>query len=46
VAKAVVRAIEQDRGITFPGFESKLAYGIHRFAPFRVQQALAAKGFA
>jgi NAD(P)-dependent dehydrogenase (short-subunit alcohol dehydrogenase family) len=46
VAKHVVRAIEQDRGITFPGFESKLAYGIHRFAPFKLQQALAAKGFA
>jgi NAD(P)-dependent dehydrogenase (short-subunit alcohol dehydrogenase family) len=46
VAKAVVRAIERDRGITFPGVESKLAYGIHRFAPFSLQQKLAAKGFA
>ncbi len=46
VARAVVRAIEKDRGRTFPGWESKLAYGIHRFAPFSVQQKLAAKGFA
>jgi 2-hydroxycyclohexanecarboxyl-CoA dehydrogenase len=44
VAKAVIRAIEHDRGIALAGWESKLAYGVHRFAPFGVQQKLAARG--
>ncbi|MCU1375403.1 MAG: putative oxidoreductase EphD [Actinomycetia bacterium] len=44
VAKAVVRAIEHDRGIALAGWESKLAYGIHRFAPFSVQQKVAKRG--
>jgi NADP-dependent 3-hydroxy acid dehydrogenase YdfG len=46
VAQAVVRAIEHDRGIALVGWESKLAYGIHRFAPFSVQQRLAKRGLA
>ncbi|MCU1487228.1 MAG: putative oxidoreductase EphD [Actinomycetia bacterium] len=46
VAKAVVRAIEHDRGIALAGWESKLAYGVHRFAPFAVQQKLAARGLS
>jgi short-subunit dehydrogenase len=44
VAKAVVRAIEHDRGLALAGWESKLAYGVHRFAPFAVQQKVAKRG--
>jgi 2-hydroxycyclohexanecarboxyl-CoA dehydrogenase len=44
VARALVHAIEHDRGIALAGWESKLAYGVHRFAPFGVQQKLAARG--
>ncbi|MCU1378763.1 MAG: putative oxidoreductase EphD [Acidimicrobiales bacterium] len=44
VAKAIVRAIEGDRGIALVGWESKVAYGIHRFAPLSVQQRVARRG--
>jgi 2-hydroxycyclohexanecarboxyl-CoA dehydrogenase len=46
VATAVVRAIEHDRGLALAGWESKLAWGIHRLAPLRVQQKLATRGLA
>ena len=44
VARAVVRAIEQDRPVVTAGWEARLGWALHRVAPVRVQQALARKG--
>lgn len=44
VAGAIVKAIEADRAVVTAGWEAKLTWGVHRFAPLKVQQALARRG--
>lgn len=43
VARAVVRAIESDKATVTAGREAKLAWALHRFAPRRLQQAMAGR---
>ena len=44
VAKAIVRAVERNRSVVPVGIEAWLVWGLHRFAPVRVQQAIARQG--
>lgn len=44
VAQAIVRAVEKDRAVVPVGIEAWLGWGLHRYAPVRVQQAVARKG--
>jgi 2-hydroxycyclohexanecarboxyl-CoA dehydrogenase len=46
VARAIVDAIERDRAVVAVGFESKLGWLLHRYAPIRLQQVIARKAAA
>ena len=41
VAAAIINAVDRDRAVAFVGWEARLAWGLHRVAPIRVQQRLA-----
>ena len=44
VATAIIKAIEGDRPVALAGWEAKLGWGMHRFAPLKVQEAMARRG--
>jgi short-subunit dehydrogenase len=44
VAAAIVGSVERDRAVEFVGWEARAAWVVHRLAPIRLQQWLAAVG--
>jgi NAD(P)-dependent dehydrogenase (short-subunit alcohol dehydrogenase family) len=44
VARDIVKAIKRDKALVTPGFESRVGWWSHRFAPIAVQQLIARQG--